>query len=101
MKQGVKGELLKLAGSLLLVYGRDVPELAEGADTMLGWCDTALQNDTKNKRVYMSKCMKGTPLCVLFVCRGFCCVCWTSEVMQCDESALAEVATRQRGATTK
>lgn len=49
--QGVKGELLKLAGSLLLVYGTDVPELAEGVKTMLGWCDSALSDNAKNRKV--------------------------------------------------
>lgn len=51
VSQGVKGELLKLAGSLLLVYGADEPELARGARTMLGWCDSALDDNAKNKRV--------------------------------------------------
>lgn len=49
--QGVKGELLKLAGSLLLVYGVDTPELTAGARTMLGWCDSALSENAKNKKV--------------------------------------------------
>lgn len=48
--QSCKGELLKLAGSLLLVYGKDVPELAEGVKTMLGWCDQALADNEKNKK---------------------------------------------------
>ena len=47
----MKGELLKLAGSLLLVYGADEPELARGSRTMLGWCDSALDDNAKNKRV--------------------------------------------------
>lgn len=50
-RQSCKGELLKLAGSLLLVYGRDVPELAEGVKTMLGWCDGALSDNAKNQQV--------------------------------------------------
>ena len=49
-RQSCKGELLKLAGSLLLVYGNDVPELAEGVKTMLGWCDQALAENEKNKQ---------------------------------------------------
>lgn len=50
-RQSCKGELLKLAGSLLLVYGRDVPELAAGVPVMLGWCDSALAENDKNKQV--------------------------------------------------
>lgn len=39
---------------------------------MLGWCDTALQNDTKNKQVWMSKFVKGTSFCARY--RGDRCV---------------------------
>lgn len=42
---------MKLAGSLVLVYGRDVPELAEGVKIMLGWCDAALTDNAKNQKV--------------------------------------------------
>ena len=49
-RQSCKGELLKLAGGLLLVYGRDVPELADGVRTMLGWCHQALSENDKNKQ---------------------------------------------------
>lgn len=50
-RQSCKGELLKLAGTLLLVYGRDVPELAEGVKTVLGWCDGALNDNARNQKV--------------------------------------------------
>lgn len=66
--QGVKGELLKLAGSLVLVYGADDPEVAGGARTMLGWCDSALDNNAKNKRV---SCGRLRPFEDCIVCACF------------------------------
>lgn len=51
--QGVRGELLKLSGSLLLVYGTDVPELIGGVDTMLGWCDYTLDQNAEGKKVIL------------------------------------------------
>ena len=47
----MKGELLKLSGSLMLVHGADVPELAGEVTTVLGWCDSALTKHSENKRV--------------------------------------------------
>lgn len=49
--QGVRAELLKLTGVLMLVYAADVSELADEVDTALGWCDYCLENHTKNKKV--------------------------------------------------
>lgn len=49
--QGVRGELLKLAGVLILVYGAAVPELTEEVNTALGWCDHCLEGHARNKKV--------------------------------------------------
>lgn len=64
-RQSCKGELLKLAGSLLLVYRGDVPELVEGVKTMLGWCDVALNDNAKNQQV----CTERFFLCFEWFCR--------------------------------
>lgn len=55
----MKGELLKLSGSLMLVHGVDVPELSGEVMTMLGWCDSALKKNTESKRVSIALCLKG------------------------------------------
>eukprot|EP00903_Cladosiphon_okamuranus_P011333 g10683.t1 len=71
ISQSCKGELLKLAGSLLLVYGRDVPELAEGVKTILGWCDQALADNEKNKQIgkkLQPQIVAGALACMDLVC---------------------------------
>eukprot|EP00752_Nemacystus_decipiens_P003549 g3275.t1 len=71
ISQSCKGELLKLAGSLLLVYGKDVPELAEGVKTMLGWCDQALAENENNKQMGKTlqlQIVAGALACMDLVC---------------------------------
>lgn len=55
----MKGELLKLSGSLMLVHGVDVPELSGEVTTMLGWCDSVLKKHAESKRVSGAPGLKG------------------------------------------
>ncbi|CAM9233124.1 unnamed protein product [Ectocarpus fasciculatus] len=71
ISQSCKGELLKLAGSLVLVYGRDVPELAEGVKIMLGWCDAALNDNAKNQKLgkaLQPQIVAGALACIDLLC---------------------------------